>query len=139
MANIGFDHFNKFILHDEIDTAIDIIETYSEAKDEEDFLHISMTTDVIMTASGKDDLGGGKFTGVTVVLKNGWTFKSRTVPAVGTKIKISGGNTIAESGNELFTNVEKIHYEFDQSTSPALITAGGGSSGGVNFFRSLDR
>lgn len=138
MANISFDWYNKYILHDETDIAIDALEVYSKAKDEEDYLHIAMSEDIIMTASGKDSLGGGKFTGVTLVLRNGWTYKCRTTPISDITIKISGANTIAENGI-VFTHMDNIHYEIDQSTSPALIITTGGSSAGVNFYRSLDR
>ena len=125
MANIGFDHFNKYILHDETDTSITVQELYNSAIDEMDFPHIAMTTGLILTATGKDALGAGEFTGVTLVLRNGWTFKSRTVPAGDTTIKLSGGNVIAESGNPRFTHVDMVHYEFAQSTSPALIVTAG--------------
>jgi len=125
MANIGFDHFNKNILHDEADTEITVQEVYNASKDEEDFPHISMTTGIIVDATGKDALGGSEFTGITMVLRNGWTFKCRTVPASDITIKLSGGNTIAESGNPRFTHVDNVHYEFGQSTSPALIVTAG--------------
>lgn len=125
MANIGFDHYNKWILHDETDTTITVQEVYNAAQDEMDFPHISMTTDIILDATGKDPLGAGEFTGITMVLRNGWTFKSRTAPISDTTIKLSGGNTIAESGNPRFTHTDMIHYEFAQSTSPALIVTAG--------------
>jgi len=32
MANIGFDHFNKFILHDETDIIIQVQEVYDKSK-----------------------------------------------------------------------------------------------------------
>ena len=100
---------------------IDGIEVYSKSKDEEDFPHIGMTTGIIATASGKDPLGGVEFTGVTVILRNNWKFKCRTVPASDITIKISGSNTIAEGSNARFFPVDKVHYEFAQSTSPAAI------------------
>jgi hypothetical protein len=125
MANIGFDHFNKYILHDETDTSITVQELYNAAVDEMDFPHIAMTTGLILTATGKDALGAGEFTGVTLVLRNGWTFKSRTSPVADTTIKLSGGNVIAEGTNPRFTHVDKVHYEFAQSTSPALIVTAG--------------
>ena len=125
MANIGFDHFNKYILHDETDVSITVQEVYNASIDEMDFPHIAMTTDLIVSASGKDALGAGEFTGITLVLLNGWTFKSRTSPAGDTTIKLSGGNVIAEIGNDRFTHVNRIHYEFAQSTSPALIVTAG--------------
>lgn len=125
MANLGFDHYNKYILHDETDTTITVQEVYDKSQDEMDFPHIAMTTDVITTATGKDDLGGGEFTGITLVLRNGWTFKCRTSPVSPVTIKVSGGNTIAESGNPRFTAMTNVHYEFGQSTAPAAITTGG--------------
>lgn len=125
MANIGFDHFNKYILHDEADTSITVQEVYNSAKDEEDFPFIGMTTGIIVDATGKDPLGGVEFTGITMVLRNGWTFKCRTVPASDITIKLSGGNTIAESPNARFTHVDNVHYEFGQSTAPALIVTSG--------------
>lgn len=125
MANIGFDHFNKYILHDEADVNIAVQDVYNAAKDEEDFPFISMTTGIILDATGKDALGGGEFTGITMVLRNNWTFKCRTVPASDITVKLSGGNTVAESPNERFTHVDNVHYEFGQSTSPALIVTAG--------------
>ncbi len=124
MANIGFDHFNKFILHDETDVLIQVQEVYDEAKDEEDFPSIAMTTDVIATATGKDALGGGEFTAISLFLENGWVFRSRTVPASPTLIKVAGGNTIARTG-ERFSQISNINYEFGQSTAPAAIVTGG--------------
>jgi hypothetical protein len=125
MANIGFDHFNKYILHDEVDTSITVQEVYDAAKDEEDFPHVGMTTGIILDATGKDPLGGIEFTGITLVLRNGWTFFCRTVPASDITIKLAGGNLIAESPNARFTHVDNVHYEFGQSTSPALIVTAG--------------
>ncbi len=125
MANIGFDHYNKWILHDETDTSIGVQEIYDKVKDEEDFPHIAMTTPVIATATGKDDLGASEFTAITLTLRNNWQFKCRTSPVSDVVIKISGGNTIAESGNDRFFPVENVHYEFGQSTAPAAIVTGG--------------
>ena len=125
MANIGFDHFNKFILHDESDLNITVQEVYNAGKDEEDFPHIGMTTGIILDATGKDPLGGSEFTGITLVLRNNWQFKCRTVPSLDITIKLSGGNLIAEGSNDRFTHVDNVHYEFGQSTSPALIVTAG--------------
>lgn len=125
MANIGFDHFNKYILHDEADVLIPVQEVYNAAKDEEDFPHIGMSTGIILDATGKDPLGGSEFTGITMVLRNNWKFKCRTVPASDITVKLEGGNTIAESPNDRFVHVDNVHYEFAQSTSPALIQTAG--------------
>jgi hypothetical protein len=125
MANLGFDHFNKYILHDEADLSITVQEVYDAAKDEEDFPHIGMTTGIILDATGKDPLGGSEFTGITLVLRNGWTFFCRTVPASDITIKLAGGNLIAEGSNDRFSHVDNVHYEFGQSTSPALIVTAG--------------
>ncbi len=120
MATLTFDHFNKNILHLETDVTIDIQELYDKIKDEEDFPHISMTTPTIATATGKDDLGGGEFTAITLTLLNGWTLKSLTAPGSPTIIKVSGGNLIVPSGN-FFTSVVNIHYDRGFSTAPAAI------------------
>ena len=125
MANIGFDHFNKFILHDEADLNITVQEVYNAAKDEEDFPHIGITTGIILDATGKDPLGGSEFTGITLVLRNNWQFRCRTVPAGDITIKLAGGNLIAEGSNDRFSHVDNVHYEFGQSTSPALIVTTG--------------
>lgn len=127
MANITFDHFNKFILHDETDTNIQVQEVYNKAKDEEDFPSIAMTTDVIVTATGKDALGGIEFTAITLTLRNNWQFKCRQIPISDITIKVAGGNTIAESGNDRFSHVDNVHYEFGQSTAPALVQIPSGS------------
>lgn len=124
MANIGFDHYNRWILHDEADLSITVQEVYNSAKDEEDF-PAYMASPIIVTATGKDSLGAGEFTGITMVLRNGWTFKCRTVPVSDITIKLAGGNVVAESGNDRFTPTDKVHYEFGQSTSPALIVTAG--------------
>lgn len=122
MATLTFNHEIKCIVHLETDTNIQVQDLYDAIKDEEDFLHVAIATPIIGTATGKDDLGGGEFTGITLVLQNGWRLKSLTSPGSPTIIKIAGGNMITSDGSAFFKTVVNIHYDRTASTSPAAIS-----------------
>ena len=89
-----------------------------------DFEDEHLEIEQIAQATGKDDLGGGKYTAITLKLVNGWRvkFEERTEP---TLCMILGGNLLAvdEAGNSIWpispsTNITTI---IAQSTAPGLI------------------
>jgi len=122
MATLAFDHELKRITVNP-ETDVTLQEVYNKSKDEEDFPHVAMTTGLILTASGKESLGGGVQVGITVIMRNGWTigFGDRGSPV---QCNVTGGNLVAESeviGDQFFqsTNVQ-INYQ--SSTSASIVT-----------------
>jgi len=121
MAILVFDHNLKQITVTDPQTEITIQDLYNQGKDEEDFPHIAMTTGLILTATGKESLGGGIQVGVTLVMRNGWKvgFGDRGSP---TQCNVTGGNIVAESevvGDQFFQSVN-VQINYQSSSSPTI-------------------
>jgi len=121
MANLEFDHNLKRITVTDPQTEVTIQDLYNQGKDEEDFPHIAMTTGLILTATGKESLGGGIQVGVTLVMRNGWKvgFGDRGSP---TQCNVTGGNIVAESevvGDQFFQSVN-VQINYQSSASPTI-------------------
>lgn len=133
---ITFDKAAKQILLGVADTLTtiqslaDAIRTY-----EEDLNNLDYPS--IMAAAGKDDLGGGAFTGITLTLLDGWKIRVNGTPGVETQYTINQGNLVTSDASSPTVFGTNVKWEIQQSTSPALVvTAGGGGGGGSK--RSLD-
>jgi hypothetical protein len=84
----------------------------------------------IALASGKEDLGGGLYVGITLELLDDWRvqFEARTGPAW-TPCRISGGNLVAFNsfGDDPVKPSAFTYVTRALSTSAALLSGGGGA------------
>ncbi len=92
-----FDFYNSIIEVPAPDTTLDMQFLINEIRDTEDELNPGMAHPKIADASGKDDLGGGIYTAITVRLLDNWRvrFEARTEL---TQCTISGGNLVGGPG-----------------------------------------
>jgi len=92
-----FDFYNSIIEVPAPDTTLDMQFLINEIRDTEDELTPGMAYPKIADASGKDDLGGGIYTAITVRLLDNWRvrFEARTEL---TQCTISGGNLVGGPG-----------------------------------------
>ena len=124
MANFSFDRLNKIITVQAPDTEITVQELYNAIRDWEDNPE-NMSEDKVCDAAGKDPLGGGLYTAITLILRNGWKlkFEERTEP---TLCIVRGGNLIAtdELGNFVYPieTSENVTVIIAQSTAASLIS-----------------
>jgi len=122
MATLVFDHNLKRVTITP-ETAVTLQDLYNQAKDEEDFPHIAMTTGLILTATGKEGLGSGVQVGITLIMRNGWTvgFGDR---GSAVQCQVTGGNIVAENevvGDQFFQSVN-VQINYQASTSASIVT-----------------
>lgn len=94
-----FDFFNSIIEVPAPDNTLDMQYLIDQIRDAEDELVLGLEYGKIAEASGKDSLGGGLLTAITVRLLDNWQvrFEARPGPAVEQMI-ISGGNLVGGPG-----------------------------------------
>lgn len=97
---LTFDFINSIIEVPQPDTTLDIQYLINQIRDQEDDAEPAMAYPQIASASGKDSLGGGVYTGITVRLLNSWQvrFQARSGPAY-TQCQITGGNLVGGLGS----------------------------------------
>tara|TARA_R110002126_G_scaffold239608_3_gene382946 strand:- start:240 stop:1682 length:1443 start_codon:yes stop_codon:yes gene_type:complete len=121
MAILVFNHYTKQITVASPGITLDIQELYNKCKTEESFPNIAMTQGVIITAAGKEPLGGGVIVGITATMRNGWTvgFEARGTP---TAVEVIGGNLVAESGivGDQFFQTTNIQIQYQSSSSATI-------------------
>ena len=98
-ALLVFDFVNKKIIVPDTDTTLNIQYLVDRTREVEDDFQNAMSQRNILSATGKDNLGGGVYTGITVTLLDSWQvkFADRADPPV-VQCFISGGNLVGESG-----------------------------------------
>lgn len=109
-------------------TIQDLLDTCREAEDD----LANMSYSQICSASGKDDLGGGELTGITIKLLNALlAFESRPGP-IFAKCVVAGGNLVAVDsdgvGIDPIANTEYTQVKVTLSVSAALIPGSGGGT-----------
>lgn len=109
-----FDFYNSIIEVPAPDTSLDMQYLIDSIRDQEEELDPGIQYSKIADASGKDDLGGGVFTAITVRLLDSWRvrFEARSGPET-VQCTISGGNLVGGlSGNPVapsaYTQVVKL-------------------------------
>jgi hypothetical protein len=132
-AIITFDKANRII---EVDTAVHPIvctvqELINAIRDYEDEI-VNMEIPKIANATGKDNLGGGTYTGITLTLLN-WTIKFADHPGPDYVLsKVSDGNLLAVDGNGdsmlPFTPSTFTSILYSTAVSVALYDAGASSN-----------
>lgn len=98
-----FDFYNSIIEVPSPDISLDMQYLINQIRDTEDELNPGLVYNKIADASGKDSLGGGIFTAITVRLLDNWRVKFEARPGPGTvQCTISGGNLVGgPSGNPI--------------------------------------
>lgn len=92
---ITFDFINELINVDATQTTVDMQSLINAIRDEEDELSPAMAYHKIADAYGKDDLGGGVYTAITIRLIPNWQLKfaDRTGPNI-TQVFVTDGNLV---------------------------------------------
>lgn len=119
MATISFDKTNKYIQLGVNDTSTNIQELVNAIRDYEDELD-RLDIKKLMDATGKDDIGGGNKTGVTLKLLNSWKLRADTTFTTATIVRVSGGNLVTDDGTSPFVSVTNVSYDRALSTAPGL-------------------
>ena len=118
-----FDKVTKTITVELPDTGVTVQQVVNAIREFEDDL-VNMDVGQIMAGAGKDDLGGGVYTGITLKLVNDWRlmFADRAGPTY-VRCKVSGGNLIATNsyGDDPIKQSAYTQVLIAQSTSAALI------------------
>jgi hypothetical protein len=123
MATLTFDRTLKTVTVLSPETEVDVLDVYSQAQD---WLQQVANLDVLafVTIGGRDALGGGEFTGLTLTLLDDWRieFEARGGPAYIPCI-VSGGNTVAINSfdNNPIKPSAFTQVQIRQSQSPTLI------------------
>jgi hypothetical protein len=96
---LNFDFYNSIIEVPAPDTSLDMQYLIDQIRDVEDELSPGMAYNKIADASGKDDLGGGIYTAITVRLLDNWRirFEARSGPDT-VQCFIVGGNLVGGPG-----------------------------------------
>lgn len=105
-------------------TIQDLHDTLQEIQDDQH----NLTFNNLLTSTGKDDLGGSTFTGITLKLLNAQlAFAARPGPTT-VQCKVSGGNLVAVDGLGATINPIKptdfTQVTLFQSTAPTLVESG---------------
>ena len=121
-----FDKINRVISVSTNSTSITIQQLYDDVIDFFDEPN-NMDLDPILTAAGKDDIGGGEFVGVTVALINDWrlSFGDRSSADNVIACSVTGGNLVATNtfgDNPIFPTLF-TQIQTRQSQAPTLLEA----------------
>jgi hypothetical protein len=97
---LDFDFYNSIITVPIPDVTLDMQYLINQIRDKEDELVPSFSYPKIADASGKNSLGGGVFTAITVTLLDNWRvmFEGRTGDEGTVQCTISGGNLVGGPG-----------------------------------------
>jgi hypothetical protein len=96
---LNFDFYNSIIEVPAPDTTLDMQYLIDQIRDVEDELSPGMAYNKIADASGKDDLGGGIYTAITVRLLDNWRVRFEARPGPETvQCFIVGGNLVGGPG-----------------------------------------
>lgn len=119
MATITFDKTNKHILLGTSDINVSVQELADAIRTYEALLN-NFDLKRMMTATGKDNVGAGVTTSITLTLEDGWKLnaQARGSPTV---VTIFGGNFISDDGSSPFFPVTNVTYDRAQSTSGSLL------------------
>lgn len=123
-----FDHNTHLIHVEAYQTDILVQDLHDSIRDEEYTLTPGMQDSKIADASGKDDLGGGVYTGITLKLISPWQVKYWEDPIyypAGYIAKISGGNLIGGYNDDPVAYTAGVQVLLIQSASSTIIDMSG--------------
>lgn len=119
MATITFNKTNKHILLGIADISASVQELADAIRTFEALLN-NFDLKQIMFATGKDDVGGGISTAITLTLLDGWKLNAQARGSP-TTVTIFGGNFITDDGTTPFFPITNVTYDRAQSTSSSLL------------------
>ncbi|CAN5351097.1 hypothetical protein BH10PAT1_BH10PAT1_1080 [soil metagenome] len=94
-----FDFYNSIIEVSSPDTSLDMQYLIDQIRDTEDELNPGLAFGQIASASGKDALGGGIYTAITVRLLDNWRIRFEARSGPGTEqMTVGGGNLVGGPG-----------------------------------------
>lgn len=122
-TTLGFNRIDRVVLVPESVAKVTCQEIYDQCRGYEDEPG-NLDIGALVAGSGKDDLGGGRYTGVTVKLINDWRlqFEARTEWTI---CWVTGGNLIAvnQYENVPIKPSAYVNVIIAQSTEAALLEA----------------
>jgi hypothetical protein len=113
-----FDYENALINVTSPQTDVDVQELLNEIRAAEADLNLGVVYDQIATASGKEDLGGGTYVGITVNLLDNWQIKFWSGDYIA---KIAGGNLVGGPGGDPVAYSSGVQTLLIQSAASTLI------------------
>lgn len=113
-----FDYENALINVTSPQTDVDVQELLNEIRAAEADLNLGVVYDQIATASGKEDLGGGTYVGITVNLLDNWQIKFWSGDYIA---KIAGGNLVGGPGGDPVAYSPGVQTLLIQSAASTLI------------------
>lgn len=120
---LTFDHATKLVGVPQADAAPLLIQTLINAIRDEEASERGITYDQIADATGKNDLGGGVQTGITVALRSSWKLN---FAAGGYQATISGGN-LADALSRV-DNTGSPQVLVQSSAAATLVIGDGGAA-----------
>jgi hypothetical protein len=130
---LSFDFYNSIIEVPLPDTTLTMQDLINQIRDQEDELELGLNFTKIADASGKDDLGGGISTGITVRLLDNWQVRFAERPGPSTvQCFLTGGNLVGgPSGNPIAASA--YVQVVQQSSASGTIATSTGSSENTNL------
>ena len=119
-----FDYENSLINVTSPQTDVDVQELLNAIRAAEADIDVGITYDQIAAASGKEDLGGGAFVGITVNLLDNWQIKFWSGDYIA---KIAGGNLVGGPGGDPVAYSAGVQTLLIQSAASTLIVFEGTS------------
>jgi hypothetical protein len=118
---ITFDKANRLIIIEAPATEVTIQDLINAIRDYEDEL-VNLEISRIADAYGKQDLGGGAYVGITLVLINNWRIKFED-RASWTNCFVRGGNLVAvnDYNNDPIATATNVNVIIAQSSSPTIV------------------
>jgi hypothetical protein len=124
MVTFTFDTNNKLLIVDLPDTIVTIQQIVDAVRDWQDEME-NMDIEDFISPSGKQDLGGGVYVGITLELLYGWKLKFADRPGPAwVNCYVKGGNLVATGGADPIYSATFTDTIIAQSTSATLLSGG---------------
>lgn len=120
-AALVYDFYKKQVIVPDTDTSVSMQYLVDQTRTAEDELNTALSQTGILRASGKDDLGVGVFTGITVTLLDNWQVKFTDRPGP-TEVQcfITGGNLVGGIANNPIATSSFVRVVQNQSASATI-------------------
>lgn len=123
---LTFDFYNSIIEVPLPDTTLTMQDLINQTRDQEDELTPGLNYTKIADASGKDDLGGGISTGITVRLLDSWQVRFAARPGPSTiQCFLTGGNLVGGPGGNPIAASAFVQVVQQSSASGTIATSTG--------------
>lgn len=120
---LTFDFINSIIEVPSPDTILTMQDLINQVRDQEDELTPGLNFSKIADATGKDDLGGGVTTGITVRLLDSWQIRFEARPGPSTvQCFVTGGNLVGGPGGNPIANSAYVQVIVQSSASGTIAT-----------------